>query len=120
MLIRSVLLIVLLGLSCGGFAQQGSAPSAAPSVMRVSGGVMAAQLIKKVDPEFAADAPKDTVVLSVRVGADGNVEEAKALTGAGALRGPAEAAVRQWVYRPYKLNGQPVEVMTTVNVRSAP
>ncbi len=77
---------------------------------------MASLLIKKVQPEFPADAPKGTVVLAVRVGADGKVQEAKAVSGVEVLRGPAETAVRQWLYKPFRLNGQAVEVITTVNV----
>ena len=124
MLIRSFvssgMLAGLLSLPFSGFARQEAAPPAPSSPIRISSGVMAGLLIKRVDPEFPADAPKGTVVLSVRVGTDGKVEEAKTVAGPGALREPAEAAVRQWLYKPYRLNGQPVEVLTPANLTSAP
>jgi len=40
----------------------------------------------------------------------------KVIDGPPQLQQAALAAVRQWVYRPYLVNGEPVEVMTTVNV----
>ena len=119
-LVLAGMLAALLSSSSNGFAQQEAAPPAPSPAIRVSGGVMAGQLLKKVSPEFPVDAPKGTVVLSVRVGSNGKVEEARALTGAGVLREPAETAVLQWLYKPYLLNGQPVEVLTVVNVIPAP
>jgi len=57
-----------------------------------------------------------TVVLQAVVGKGGQVSELRILSGPPMLQQAALDAVKQWVYRPYLLNGSPVEVMTTVNV----
>ena len=54
--------------------------------------------------------------LSAVIGRDGRVKEVSLLDGEPALAQAAIDAVRQWVYRPTLLNGEPVEVRTTVDV----
>jgi periplasmic protein TonB len=85
----------------------------------VTGGdVQPAQLLRRVSPDFpklARDAGANgTVELVATIGTDGHVRNVRALTGNPLLRGPAMAAVKQWVYRPTILNGQPVESETRV------
>jgi len=57
-----------------------------------------------------------TVVLSATIGTDGIVKDLQVVSGPQMLQQAALDAVRSWRYRPYLLNGQPVEIHTTVNV----
>jgi periplasmic protein TonB len=57
-----------------------------------------------------------TVVLDAVISKSGSIENLRVISGPAMLRQSALDAVRQWRYRPYLLNGQPVEVETTVNV----
>ena len=50
------------------------------------------------------------------IGKDGHIADVHVVSGPPALQRAALDAVKQWEYRPYLLNGQPVEVNTTVNV----
>jgi protein TonB len=87
---------------------------------RVSGGVMAGHLLNKVQPAYPQDA-KDAkgsgaVVMVAKIDKTGKVVDLKAVSGPEILRERALAAVRQWTYKPYLLNGEPVFVQTTVTV----
>jgi protein TonB len=86
----------------------------------VSGGVMAGNLLKRVAPVYPPDAKagriQGTVVLQVMISATGEVTSAAAISGPPPLRQSAVDSVKQWQYRPYLLNGQPVEVRSLVNV----
>lgn len=92
--------------------------------IRVSGGVMAGLLLEHPDPEYPAEAREKhiagAVVLSVLIGEEGTVQTLTALTGPQILRDAALAAVKQWTYEPYQLNGRPVPVQTTVTVNFQP
>jgi protein TonB len=57
-----------------------------------------------------------TVVLQASISAAGTIEKLRVASGPAMLRQAALDAVRDWRYRPYELNGEPVEVETTVNV----
>lgn len=91
--------------------------------VRISGGVMAGQVMNKVDPVYPQEARdkhiSGTVVLSVRIGKDGTVQDIQPISGPAVFREPAMDAVKQWTYKPYLLNGQPTEVQTTVTVNFA-
>jgi TonB family protein len=56
------------------------------------------------------------VVVEALVAKDGTVADARVLRGHHLLRGAAVDAVRRWRYRPYLIDGRPVEVSTTVTV----
>jgi len=62
------------------------------------------------------------VVLQARIGCDGNVQELKIVRGYFVLGKAAVAAVQQWKFRPYNVNGHPVETETeiTVNFNAPP
>jgi TonB family protein len=81
---------------------------------------MSRNLLTKAVPTYPPDAKKakiqGKVVLSVVIGKDGNVEGVRALSGPQELQQSAIDAVRQWTYKPYLLNGDAVEVKTTINV----
>jgi TonB family protein len=96
------------------------APGAVPQRIKVGGNVQAAMVIRKVQPIYPADAKagrvSGTVQLAVVIGKDGTIQEIHSLGGPASLVQSAFDAVKQWVYRPTLLNGQPVEVETTVDV----
>jgi outer membrane biosynthesis protein TonB len=50
------------------------------------------------------------------IGKDGTVEELRVASGPKELQQSSLDAVRQWIYKPFLLNGDPVEVKTTINV----
>ncbi len=98
------------------------APAARPaSRISVGGAVQQAMLIRTVRPVYtqvAKDARVEGVVrFSAVIGKSGKVENVKVLSGPLVLRAPAAAAVKQWVYRPTLLDGQPVEVQTEIEIR---
>jgi TonB family protein len=91
-----------------------------PDSIRVSAGVVAGLLISKVNPVYPPDAKaagmQGSVVLRAMIGKDGTVEALQVVSGLPALTPSALDAVKQWTYKPYLLNGQPVEVDTTITV----
>jgi protein TonB len=56
------------------------------------------------------------VVLQATISKTGTIENLRVLNGPAMLQDAAMQAVRTWRYRPYLLDGEPVEVETTVNV----
>jgi TonB family protein len=103
-----------------GSASNNSNPSKPPKQLSVSADVMAGNLLNKVVPVYPVEAKKariqGTVVLSAVIGKDGNIENLRVLSGPNQLQQSSLDAVRQWTYKPYLLNGDPMEVKTTVNV----
>jgi len=57
-----------------------------------------------------------SVVLQAVVGADGNIEDLRVLSGPAILSAAAQQAVRQWRFKPYLQNGQPVETKARITV----
>jgi len=86
----------------------------------VSQGVTPGVLLRKVMPAYplaaARQHQKQTVVLDLVVGEDGQVRDLKVRSGTPPFTEAARTAVRQWQYSPYLLNGQPVAMRVTVNV----
>jgi TonB family protein len=82
------------------------------------------KLIRRVDPTYpplTRDAGiGGSVVLTAIVSRTGAVENVKAVRGPEPLAEAAAEAVRQWVYEPYRRNGEPVAVQTTIIVRFTP
>jgi periplasmic protein TonB len=92
-------------------------PAAHPMRIRVGGSVQRPNLIHIVQPQFHSEAKiKATVVLHVVIDRDGTVMSLDFVSGFPLLEKPVMDAVKQWRYRPTKLNGQPVQVDTTINV----
>ena len=81
---------------------------------------MRARLINKVDPEYPADARQrgveGEVLLDVVVDINGTVTEINVVSGHPLLNDAALAAVRQWKFEPYFINGRPVETQTKIRV----
>lgn len=95
-------------------------PKAAPQRVRVSQGVSQGLLIHKVQPAYPPLARsariQGSVVLQALIGKDGSIQNLRVVSGHPMLTNSALEAVRQWKYKPYYLNGEPVEVETTINV----
>ena len=91
-----------------------------PQRVRVSAGVSEGLVVSKVNPEYPPDARdqrvQGTVILHVNIDKEGNVFSVELVSGHPLLAPAAMEAVRQWKYRPYVLNGDPVEVDTQVRV----
>lgn len=88
--------------------------------VRLPSNLVAGLLVYKTLPAYpyiAKAAHKEgVVVLQATISATGTIENLRAVSGDQMLRQAAIDAVSNWRYRPYMLNGQPVEVETTVNV----
>lgn len=86
----------------------------------VSSGVLASKLLTRVLPQYPALAKSmrvsGVVRLAVVVGRDGHIAGVRVLEGHPMLRASAVDAVKQWVYSPTYLNGQPVEIEASVDV----
>jgi TonB family protein len=101
------------------FGVPGCVPAGA--AVRVSQNVMNTRLLSRVDPVYPSEARaqhiEGIVVLRLRIDKDGNVYNAEKVSGPDALVPAASAAVKQWKYQPYVLNGTSAEVETTVDLR---
>ena len=90
-----------------------------PRRIAISAGVAQGLLVKKSDPIYPQQAVANhvsgVVVLQAVIGVDGHIADLQVVGGPPALRQAALDAVKTWQYRPYLLNGQPVEVNTTIN-----
>lgn len=91
-----------------------------PRRIRVGGSVQQAALVTYVAPQYPPLALQariqGTVRLQVVIGKDGRVISEEVLSGHPLMQQPAMEAVQQWVYKPTLLNGDPVEVVTVVDV----
>jgi len=91
-----------------------------PMKLRVSSGVAEKQKIHDVQPEYpqAARISRITgdVILRALIDREGRIAELNLVSGHPLLVESAITAVKQWEYRPYLLNGKPVEVETTIKV----
>ena len=98
-------------------------PNVKPRRIRIGGNVQQARLVHQVNPTPASDSIKThlqgTVQLHVVIGIEGNVKQVDVLSGPPDLTAPAMDAVKQWRYQPTLLNGDPIEVDTTVSVNFA-
>ena len=88
--------------------------------LRVGGNVQAANLIKKPTPTYPALAKSARIQGTVRftaiIGKDGTIQNLTLVSGHPMLVQSATDAVKQWVYKPTLLNGEPVEVITQIDV----
>ena len=93
---------------------------AAPQRIRVSQGVTEGNLLRKVQPTYPPLAKtariQGSVILNALISKAGNIENLRVMSGHPMLVQSALDAVKQWKYKPYILNGEPVEVETTITV----
>ncbi len=102
-----------------------SMPTVAPHVatpqrVRVSSGVQSGLLVRKVNPSYPPLARQariqGVVILQAQISKDGSIQNLQLISGHPMLAPAAIEAVKQWKYRPYLLNGEPVEVETQIQV----
>ena len=88
--------------------------------VKVSEGVLEAQLVSRIEPQYPTIAvqtkTQGTVRLRAIISRDGRITSLEILNGHPFLVRAALDAVRQWRYRPTLLNGEPVEVETSITV----
>jgi len=93
---------------------------ATPQRIRISAGVTKGLLIQRIEPPYPTLAKaarvQGDVVLSAVIDSNGHITNLLLVSGHPMLVPAAIAAVKQWRYKPYLLNGQPVEVETTITV----
>jgi protein TonB len=93
---------------------------ATPQRVRVSTGVATGLLIKKVQPSYPPLAKQARiqghVLLQAEISKDGTIQNLQLISGHPMLAPAAIEAVKQWRYKPYLLNGEPVAVETQVDV----
>jgi len=91
-----------------------------PQRIRVGGNVQQANLIRKVQPVYPPLAKQARIQGTVRftaiIGKDGTIQNLQLVTGHPLLVEAARQAVSQWQYKPTLLNGEPVEVVTQIDV----
>jgi len=102
-------------------------PSASPSLrptlstLHVSQGVSTGLLIKKVAPSYPSNALRmrveGDVDLVATISKEGIISSIKVTSGDPQLTKAAVDAVKQWKYKPYLLNGEPVEIQTQVTIK---
>jgi len=88
--------------------------------IRVGGNVQQSNLVSQVKPAYPPEAKaariQGTVHLEATISEEGTVVNLVVLSGPDELIESALAAVRQWVYRPTLLNGEPIAVITTIDI----
>jgi periplasmic protein TonB len=95
-------------------------PKIAAQKVSISSGFAQGLLVHQVKPLYPLQARQarieGTVFLQAIIGKDGTVQNVLVLRGHPMLIQAAVDAVRQWRYKPYYLNGEPVEAETRINV----
>jgi protein TonB len=115
------------------FSRYGSGTSAIANVIGVGSGIrpvlakppiisrpMQGYLIHRVEPIYPNVAKiagiQGAVLIKAVISTEGKIEQAQVVSGSPWLSKAALDAIRQWRYRPYYLNGKPVEVETEITV----
>ena len=97
-----------------------SVPRPSLATIRISQGVSQGLLIKRVQPKYPPAAlavrAQGAVQIEATINKEGNVTNLKVLSGDPVLARAALEAVRQWRYKPYYLDGDPVEIQTQITV----
>ena len=95
-------------------------PKPSPQMLRVSQGVMEGLLLKRVQPRYPTQALQmriqGPVQLQATITKNGDIQNLKVVSGDGVLAHAAQEAVRQWKYKPYYLDGEPVQIETQILV----
>lgn len=108
-------LVVLAGLAV---AQDSPTPK---RHLRISSGVAEGLVEHKVNPKYPREAREQgiqgDVILAATIDTKGNIANLKVLKGDPILAAASMEAVKDWKYRPYLLNGEPVDVDTTIKIQ---
>jgi periplasmic protein TonB len=95
-------------------------PKPALEVLNISQGVTQGLLMRRVQPVYPPQALamriQGSVQLKATISKDGSIRDLTLISGQGALSRAAMEAVRQWKYKPYYLDGQPVEIQTQITI----
>lgn len=106
-----------------GFAAMPHIPAPPQRRIAVGGRIQAARLLNRVTPVYPIEARKENimglVVLHAIVAKDGKIQNVELVSGHPMLAPAAIEAVRQWRYKPTRLNGIEVEVATSIEVKFA-
>src|ERR1035438_672670 len=98
----------------------GNAPRPLLQTLNISQGVSQGLLIKKVQPIYPKNAlfmrTEGAVDLVATISKSGDITRVKVLNGDSQLTRAATDAVKQWRYKPYLLNGEPVEIQTQITI----
>jgi len=88
--------------------------------LKISGGISAGMLLSPIRPIYPAIArathTEGTVVVEAVISRTGTIESLRVTSGPEVLRSAAMDAIRAARYQPYRLNGDPIEVQTTITV----
>jgi protein TonB len=110
-------------LACTGLAVLAAAQTEQtkrPLKLRVSSGVAEGLITHKVNPKYPREARdkgiQGDVILQATIDTKGNPTSLNAVQGDPILVEASIEAVKQWRYKPYLLNGEPVEVETTIKI----
>lgn len=110
----------VLGGILGGPSGPAPPKPAAPARIKVGGQVQAAKMLRQTLPVYPAIAKTahvaGTIILHAIIAKDGTVQALEYVSGPPLLMKAAMDAVREWRYTPTQLNGDPVEVDTTISV----
>jgi protein TonB len=97
-----------------------SAPKPSLATPKISQGVLQGLLIKRVQPKYPPAAlavrAQGAVQIEATITKEGNVVSPKVLSGDPVLARAAVDAVKQWRYKPYYLDGEPVEIQTQITI----
>ncbi len=97
-----------------------NAPAPVLQTLNISQGVSQGLLTKKVQPVYPRNAlamhVEGAVELLATISKTGDISHVKVVSGDGQLAKAATDAVKQWKYKPYLLNGEPVEIQTQVTI----
>jgi protein TonB len=111
----------VLGGVIGGMGTAPAPPKPKPTgPVRVGGNVQAARIINRINPVYPPLARQTRISGTVRlhaiIGKDGTIQSLEVMSGHPLLQQAALDAVRQWRYQPTLLNGDAVDVDTTIDV----
>jgi len=106
--------------SIADLAGKSASPTPVLEAPSISQGLTQGVVLKKVQPKYPAAALQMRIEGPVRLLAtitkDGGISAVKILHGDPQLARAAADAVKQWKYKPYSLNGEPVEIQTEITV----
>jgi protein TonB len=107
--------------SSGPAVVSSTAPPKSGAALRISQGVSTGLLLAPMHPQYPGIAViariEGTVIVTATIDRTGKIVGVRVLSGPDMLRSAAAEAVREARYRPYLLNGEPTEVVTTVSVK---
>ena len=108
----------------GGSGAKPILPPPPQGILRVSSRAMENLLVKRVDPTYPTDSvavgARGAVVLLATVDKTGSVSDLQVLSGPQRFRDAATDAVKQWIFRPYLVDENPVSVQTAITLDFAP